>query len=213
MGAAPTSVSFTRTVSQTIKAKTRGWDVYEFDWEPVVLTASLACSEQPHHSACLTVRPAHRCSVSDRACASCVIPKTCGCYSSAVNEVVRFIKVNKVQFSKLPGTQLFLVPQTVQLNCPCSTSSSPAGRSGPALRCLCSQQEEKWQRAPCPPPPHLCLAGPPWSWHWEGSSSSEQHESDLFPVVLAEHSMAPGAVCRCSLLAMTAARGGSSGEN
>lgn len=97
-------------------------------WEPVVLTASLACSEQPHHSACLTVRPAHRCSVSDRACASCVIPKTCGCYSSAVNEVVRFIKVNKVQFSKLPGTQLFLVPQTVQLNCPCSTSSSPAGR-------------------------------------------------------------------------------------
>lgn len=104
MGAAPASASLTRTVSQTINAKTRGWGVYEF-----VLTASLACSEQPHRCACLTVRPAHRCSVSDRACAGCVIPKTCGCYS-AVNEVVHFIKVNKVQFSKLPGAVVSCTP-------------------------------------------------------------------------------------------------------
>lgn len=31
VGAAPASVSLTRTVSQPINAKTRGWDVYEFD--------------------------------------------------------------------------------------------------------------------------------------------------------------------------------------
>lgn len=138
----PLPVSFIRTVSWITKVKMRVWGVYELDLGTHRFGNFLGLFSLPLRIAA---------QVQAGLCC-CVIPKTCGCCAFAINEVTHFIQVNKIQFSKVLGTQWFLVPQTVKLNCRCSTSSSPAGRLSAHPEVSVHSPQEEWEAAECPHP-------------------------------------------------------------